>query len=82
MRPDVEPYRGVVGHARSGGGADGRYKVDALAGGAQNEGPGGGGGGATRALLEPVVTLLRSKLQFVTEEAAGRLVLGLDVMLA
>ncbi|KAK4182888.1 hypothetical protein QBC35DRAFT_509135 [Podospora australis] len=35
----------------------------------------GGGEGATRALLEPVMTLLRSKLQFVTEEATGRLVL-------
>jgi hypothetical protein len=35
----------------------------------------GGGGGATRALVDPIVMLLRSKLQFVTGEATGRVVL-------
>lgn len=38
----------------------------------QYEGP---GGRATRDMLEPVALLLRSKLQAVTEEATGRLVL-------
>ncbi|GAB1319951.1 hypothetical protein MFIFM68171_10161 [Madurella fahalii] len=33
------------------------------------------GGGATPTLVEPIVILLRSKLQFATEEATGRLVL-------
>lgn len=40
---------------------------------AQDEG--GGAGGATRALVDPIVVLLRSKLQFVTGEATGRVVL-------
>ncbi|KAM7194540.1 hypothetical protein V8F20_007896 [Naviculisporaceae sp. PSN 640] len=44
---------------------------------AHYEGPAGElhGAPATRALLEPIVSVLRSKLQCVTEEATGKLVL-------
>ncbi|KAK4206970.1 hypothetical protein QBC37DRAFT_456803 [Rhypophila decipiens] len=44
---------------------------------AQYEGSGSGqvAPGATRALLEPIIILLRSKLQSVTEEATGKVVL-------